>query len=130
MSLGNGKTQKVGGRLNTSSCEDKSERLGVFRDSSELNGVESVGVDQANSSRSSSSWGISAERNSSNGKILERLDLIEGAFLSYVRSHQERLQVRLEESKKQEESFLGVISHLKQDIYDFVSNDENNNSSD
>ena len=59
---------------------------------------------------------------------MERLNSIEDAFISYVRVHQERLQERLVESKKEEEKFLNEIGSLRQEVYDSVSSDNRENS--
>lgn len=50
------------------------------------------------------------------GKILGRLENLEKRFFSYVRSHQERLDLRKKESEVAEEEFAKEVAELKQDI--------------
>ncbi|BAZ29962.1 hypothetical protein NIES4074_24100 [Cylindrospermum sp. NIES-4074] len=57
----------------------------------------------------------------STGKILQRLDLIETAHLTYVRKHQDRLETRLDESKAHEAEFKQAVTELRQEIYDLAS---------
>lgn len=124
MKVKNGKTQEVGRRFDACSSEDKSKGLGGIRGSSEIDGTESVRIDKADSPREDFLGQVKNQGESATGKIMKRLNLIEDAFLSYVRGDQELLQARLDDSKKKEENFLGIISHLKQEVYDFVSSDD------
>ncbi|MEM9922518.1 MAG: hypothetical protein AAF915_01970 [Cyanobacteria bacterium P01_D01_bin.50] len=128
MALKNGKTQKISGRLDKSGCEDKSKRLGCFRGSSESDGDESVRTNKANSPREDTFRQNCEQGEGTSGKIMERLSLIEDAFISYVQGHQQQLQETLDESKIKEKNFLGIINRLKQDVYDFVSSDIDKNS--
>ncbi len=57
------------------------------------------------------------------GKILERLDLIENAYFSYVEAHQQRLEARLVDSKEQKELFKQAVQELRQEIYDLASSE-------
>lgn len=123
MKVKNGKTQEVGRRFDACSSEDKSKGLGGIRGSSEIDGTESVRTDKADSPREDFLRQVQKQREGAIGKIMERLNLIEDAFLSYVRGDQELLQARLDESKKNVENFLDIISHLKQEVYDSVSSD-------
>lgn len=60
------------------------------------------------------------------GKIKERLRLIEQSFLSYVRSHQQRLEARLEESRTLEQNFLDSLKDLEREINSLTSQSEKN----
>jgi hypothetical protein len=59
--------------------------------------------------------------NVSTGKILTRLKQLESEYLSYVSEHQERLETRLEESKRREAGFKRSVRQLEQDIQQLMS---------
>lgn len=50
------------------------------------------------------------------GKILGRLENLEKRFFSYVRTHQERLDLSKKESEVAEEEFTKEVADLKRDI--------------
>jgi len=83
---------------------------------------EQVGGNRNNPQRSSTT--DIRPRDDDPGKILERLDVIESAFMTYVKGDQERLEVRLSESKAQEERFRKAVQDLKQDISNLLSKKE------
>jgi hypothetical protein len=56
------------------------------------------------------------QRDGSFGKILERLEALEQKTLTYLHSHQDRLKMRLEESKQSEIEFLDSSSKIKSDL--------------
>jgi len=60
------------------------------------------------------------------GKIKERLKLIEKSFLSYVHSHQQRLEARLDESRTLEQNFLDSLKELEREINSLTSQPEQN----
>ena len=64
------------------------------------------------------------QREDDPGKILERLDVIETAFMGYVKGHQERLEVRLSESKAQEENLRKAFQELKVDVSNLLSKEK------
>ncbi|MBW4568056.1 MAG: hypothetical protein KME31_08535 [Tolypothrix carrinoi HA7290-LM1] len=118
----NGKTEEISRGLNSSNIPDQRERLGEFQDSSSLNGVEQIRLDQVNSSGQDSTGATNRCGDTHAGKIVERLKLIEQKHLSYVKADQRRLEARLDESREEEESFKKDIQELEQQIYDLVSN--------
>ncbi len=130
MKFKNAETQEISRRLNQSDCKDKSERLGRLQSSSEINGAQSLRSDKTNSSGENLFRGITKPREISVGKILKRLELVEDAFVSYIKTHQENLRASLDNSKKEEESFLEIIAQLKQEVHDFVSSDNSSSKSD
>lgn len=58
------------------------------------------------------------------GKILERLELIEDAYTSQVKEHQQQLENRLQQSRQQELGFRKAIQELKKDILTLISASE------
>lgn len=117
----NGKTEETGGRFNSSNVLDQRKGLGEFQNSSSVDGIEQIGLDQANSSGQDSSRATNQYGQTPAGKIVERLKLIEHKHLSYVKAHQERLEARLDESKEEQESFKKAIQEIEQEIYDLFS---------
>ena len=117
----NGKTEEASRRFNSSNIPDQRERLGELQNSSSFNGIEQIGLDQANSSGQNSLGTTNQHGDTPAGKIIERLKLIEQKHLSYVKADQQRLEARLDESREEEESFKKDVQELEQDIYDLVS---------
>ncbi len=122
MECTNGKTEKITGGLNSSHSHDQRERLGSVQTSGGINGIEQVGFDTKNSSRENTFRSTSQSGATDDGKILERLEFIEHAYLNYVHSHQQRLETRLIESKEQEDVFKEAIQALKREILNLASN--------
>ncbi|NWF58108.1 MAG: hypothetical protein HXY43_02005 [Fischerella sp.] len=116
-----GQTQETSRRLNSGDIFDQRERLGSLQASSRSNGTEQIGLDQINCSGQDSTGETRKQGETSTGKILERLEFIENAYISYVEAHQQRLEARLIESKEQKELFKEVVQELKQEIYNLVS---------
>jgi hypothetical protein len=123
----NGTTQDTSGRRKNSEREDERIRLGEHGQNSQVYGINQIGITSFDSSRENSTW-TDRQGSSDPGKILERLELIEKTFLSYVRGHQDRLEARLEESKNVESVFREEVQALKQEIYCLSSttNEETN----
>lgn len=120
----NGKTQEASRGFDPGYVFDKREGLGEFQDSGTSNGAEQVGLDQVDCSRQNSSRATIKYRETPIGKILERLEFIESAYISYVKSHQERLEARLGESREKEQEFRDAIKQVKDEIYSLVSNQQ------
>ena len=116
------KTQNASRRFNPCNSENKREGLGSFQVPSRSDGVKQIGFDTTNCTRENTSGTASQSGEIADGKILERLEFIESAYLNYVQSHQQRLEACLVESKEQEVIFKEAIQALKQDIYDLASN--------
>jgi hypothetical protein len=113
----NGKTE--GNReSNEGDLLDWKRGLGVSGDNSSINGTGEIKVTQADcSQRDSPGRNFSPERETPVGKALQRLELIEIEYLSYLNDHQERLETRLNESRSKEEGFKKAVRELKQEIY-------------
>jgi hypothetical protein len=99
------------------------EGLGIVQSQSSVDGFESIRASITDRS-GQDSFGTTPNRNSTSGKILERLELIEVEYLSYVHGHQERLETRLEESKIRELNFKLLVKELKQEIYNLTSQNQ------
>jgi hypothetical protein len=120
----NGQTQETSRRLDASNISNQSEGLGGFQTSSRIDGTESLGSNQANSSKENPLGRTNKYRDAPPGKILERLQLIKDRYLSHLKTLEQRLESQLDETKGEEESFKTAIQELEQEIYDLVSNPE------
>lgn len=118
----NGKTQKISrgceGRLTSS----QSEGLGNIQGEGPIDGIESLGDGVIDSSGQNTSGAIVYihDRETTAGKILKRLELLEKAFKSYVGGHRQRLEARLDENKEFVETFEEEMEILKQEVYNLV----------
>ncbi|MBW4567696.1 MAG: hypothetical protein KME31_06620 [Tolypothrix carrinoi HA7290-LM1] len=88
---------------------------------SQVNGIQGHVPDDQGSSIRGSRCKSSQSRSSNPGEILEALKLIEEKHLSYVRSHQQRLITRLDESKESENDFKKAIQELEGQILQLIS---------
>lgn len=120
----NGETQEATRELNTGYIFDKRGGLGEVQDPGGSDGFEQVRPDQVDCSRQDSPRATVEYGETPVGKILERLEFIERAYISYVKSHQERLEVRLSESKQKEQEFRDALQQIKDEIYNLVSNQQ------
>ena len=97
---------------------DSEGRLGVTGDDSSFNGTREIEITETDSSEGDPTRGnFSPKRETPAGKALQRLELIELEYLSYLNDHQERLEARLSESRSKEEGFKKAVRELKQEIY-------------
>ncbi|PAX52061.1 hypothetical protein [Brunnivagina elsteri] len=117
----NVKTQDASRRFNPCNSANKREGLGSLQIPSRSDGVKQIGFDTTNCTGENTTGTTSQSGETTNGKILERLEFIENAYLSYVQSHQQRLEACLVESKEHEAIFKEAIQALKQDIHDLAS---------
>ncbi|MEH1882480.1 hypothetical protein [Nostoc sp.] len=120
----NGQTQETSRRLNAGDISNQSEGLGGLQTSSRIDGTESLGSNQANSSEENPFGRTNKYRDIPPGKILERLKLIEGRYLSHLKKLEQRLECQLDETRGEEESFKTAIQELEQEIFDLVSTPE------
>ncbi len=95
--------------------------------SSILGDKESLGTRDTNSTRENPTWKLTPVRDTTAGKILERLEALEAQHLEYVHSHQARLEARLGESKQSEEEFKKESNQIKSDIYHLAVAQQNSN---
>lgn len=120
MKTENGTTQNVSGRRKNSKCKNEPVRLGEYGQNSPIKGTEQIANAAFDSTGEDTPWSDSHGK-ANPGKILERLELIEKTFLSYVQGHQHRLETRLDESKTIETIFKEEVAALKQEIYYLTS---------
>lgn len=126
MNQQNGKTQETTCGLEGCVPAPQSERLGTIQFDSSIDGVESVRTSEQDCPGDYPP-GTDFSGGSSVGKILGRLQKIKEEYLSYVRSHQARLETRLDESKEKESQFLKETQELEEEIYQLASQSENRN---
>lgn len=62
-------------------------------------------------------WKLVPVRDTTAGKILERIESLETRHINYVESHESRLRARLQEDKIEKEEFLTESNQIKSDIY-------------
>ncbi|HLP91663.1 MAG TPA: hypothetical protein VK184_24140 [Nostocaceae cyanobacterium] len=97
--------------------------------------LEPLGIGISHSSGKNSSRASAFDGNSSLGKILQRLELLEKAHIDCVRSLKLRLEAHLEELEQKEKLFQQSIAELRQEIYTLTieaeksEDNENENSS-
>ena len=120
----NGQTQKTSRRLNAGDISNQSERLGGLQTSSRIDGDEPFGSNQTDSSKKNSLGRTNKYGDTPPGKIVQRLKLIEGRYLSHLKALEARLEFQLNETKGEKESFKTAIQELEQEIYNLVSTTE------
>ncbi|MCM0590145.1 MAG: hypothetical protein HEQ19_13905 [Gloeotrichia echinulata CP02] len=113
----NGTTQNISGRRKNGECKDERERLGEYGEDSPVDGINSLGIVEIDSAREDSTRHGSCEGCASNGKILERLELIEKRFLTHLQENRQQFEARLQESETIEAVFVQEVQALKQQIY-------------
>ncbi|GAX37879.1 hypothetical protein [Nodularia sp. NIES-3585] len=114
-------SQEVRGGREKRFLEGQREGLEHISDDCSINGDEQVGVCDSDSTRDNIGWKLTPVRDTTAGKILERLEALETQHLEYVHSHQARLKARLGESEQSENEFKKEASQIKSDIYHLVS---------
>ena len=110
-------------------CPNEQRPLGEFRHDSEGAGDrQPCGFAENDSQWTDTSWKLIPIRDTTVGKIFQRLESLEKETLSYIRSHQAQLEARLGESKQTEEEFLRESNQIKSDIYHLaVAQQQNGN---
>jgi vacuolar-type H+-ATPase subunit I/STV1 len=113
----NGKTTQVGGGCDKRICQNQQGGLGEAGNYSPVNGnEEQSGFIEGDCSRGNTVGTNYTYGNTPSGKILQRLDKLEETHYEYVHAHQNRLQARLDESKKLEDEFRKEAAKLRQEI--------------
>jgi len=120
----NGETEKVSRRFNTSDILDKREGLGSVQVPSSKYGDGQIILNTFDSARENTLGTASQPGGFVDGKILERLEFIENAYLDYVQHHQQQLELSLIKSKEHEAVFKEAIQALKQEIHNLASGSE------
>ena len=95
----------------------RSGYLGELQLNSTVLRSKQIGTDPADCVGRNSDWEHSIIRDTTAGKILERLESLEAQTLSYIHSHQAQLEARLGKSKQFEDEFLRESNQIKSDIY-------------
>jgi hypothetical protein len=123
----NGTTQSNSRRCNDSLPQTKP----VIMEQTSLNGlhdgIESFPVSGEDRFSGNINWKLTPIRDTTAGKILERLEIIESQYLNYVQSHQDRLKARLGESEQSKEEFLKESNQIKSDLYHLAVAQQNSN---
>ncbi|MEH1790551.1 MAG: hypothetical protein V7L23_34555 [Nostoc sp.] len=96
-------------------------RVGGFNAISQGDGIEGSGrVNQGNIEQADTPGTDVQSRDSSPGKLLGRLELLEKAFYGYVHGHQERLKTRFRESTELESAFTEELQAIKRGLRDLA----------
>lgn len=122
-----GTPEKIGRRCDISGIEVEPIRMGTTGHQGEIAGANSFFPGRKNRDGGDINWKLTPIRDTTAGKILERLELLEKETLSYIRSHQARLEARLGESKQTEEEFIKESNQIKSDIYHLAVAQQNSN---
>ncbi|MGD1909557.1 MAG: hypothetical protein ACFB2X_01420 [Rivularia sp. (in: cyanobacteria)] len=119
----NGETKEIVGRAEDRKSEDESRGLVNNGIDCSVYGYESVRNVEKYSSGQANSGVIVGERRyqTDNGKIAERLELVEKAHITYIENQERQLEYLLNEVKEQKKEFLNALQVLKQEIVEFVS---------
>jgi hypothetical protein len=108
---------KINNERNKGNDQDGSAGLGEIPTQSIIYGTGQIGTDSACGEGRYPAWKPSTIRDTTAGKILERLEKLEARTSCYVHSHQARLEARLGESKQFEQEFARESNQIKSDIY-------------
>jgi hypothetical protein len=120
----NGSTQKTSGRFQNSQFKNESCRLGELRFDSQEYEANQVRFTKSNSSRQNPTWTNHFSRDTSTGKILQRLEALEQECREYFIDDQAHLQARLWKSQQSLQKFNEKLDALKRDIYKLASEQE------
>ncbi|WP_143842102.1 hypothetical protein [Nostoc sp. 106C] len=120
----NGKTKEIGRRRNHSGTQAESKRMGGVAEKSQSDGTNKISASGEDSNRGNTDWKLATVRDTTAGKILERLEALEKRHLEYVHSHQARLRARLGESEEAENEFKEESNQIKSDIYHLVAREK------
>ncbi|MCC5623258.1 hypothetical protein [Nostoc sp. CHAB 5715] len=113
--------------------DNSNNRVGSVQAESRQHENDSIGLDQGDSYRNRSDPGKRHEsgrwggKQTSVGKILKRLKIIEESYNSDVGSYQERLESLLEESKDKQKQFAQEVRLLEAEILDLISEESPSN---
>ncbi len=118
---------KSNNERDSGNCSDGSGGLGEFSINSRINGTRQVGTYSPSGEGQNISWKFTPIRDTTAGKILERLEAIEAKHLEYLHSHRSRLKARLGENLQEEEEFLRESNQIKSDLYHLAVAQQNSN---
>jgi hypothetical protein len=94
-------------------CENESRRLASLKADSRTDGTNSDTAANSNC-QSENNYELSGEDDF--GGVLEELEEIRRAYLSYVKTHEERLELRLKENREHQAVFFERIEKLEKQI--------------
>ncbi|MEH1786384.1 MAG: hypothetical protein V7L23_12555 [Nostoc sp.] len=117
----NGKTKEIGRRRSDSGTQPQPKRVGGAKKKSQCNGTIEIKISGEDSNGGNPDWKLAPIRDTTAGKIIERLEILEKRHLEYVHSHQARLKARLGESEEAEHEFKEESNQIKSDIYYLAS---------
>lgn len=120
----NGKTKEIGRRRSHGGTQTESKRMGGVAKKSQCDGIIEISASGEDSNRGNPDWKLAPVRDTTAGKILERLESLEKRHLEYVHSHQARLKARLGESEEAENEFKEESDQIKSDIYHLVAREK------
>lgn len=120
----NGKTKEIGRRRGYGGTQPESERMGRAGQESQSDGTIEIKVSREDRDGRDINWKLAPVRDTTAGKILERLEALEKRHLEYVHSHQARLKARLGESEEAENEFKEESNQIKSDIYHLVASEK------
>lgn len=121
-----GKAQETSRGFDDSLSADESRRLGEFRDSSSNYGLQQSRFAKDGCRGEDSSRASALKGNSANGKILQRLKLIESKYSDYVNNQQKQLETQLIQSKTHKLELTQEIAELEQEIYNLIAESSDN----
>lgn len=100
------------------------EQISVY---SEFYGAESLSISGEDRGTGNTGWKLVPIRDTSVGKIFERIESLEARHINYVRAHQSRLNARLDEALTEEQAFLEESNQIKSDLYHLAIAHQQNN---
>ncbi len=125
----NGETQNTDRRRENGKCSDESYRLGESRCNCQGNELDAVGLAESDRTGENSIRASIVYGDTTAGKMLQRLELVEKSHKDYVRAHQARLKARLNESEELERLFEQSVEELRQEIYQLATEENETNGS-
>lgn len=120
----NGQTKEIGRRRSDSRTQPQPKRMGGSQKKSQRNGTIEIKASGEDSNRGNPDWKLAPVRDTTAGKILERVEALEKRHLEYVHAHQDRLKARLGESEEAENEFKEESNQIKSDIYHLVAREK------
>ncbi|NET71666.1 MAG: hypothetical protein F6K62_12245 [Sphaerospermopsis sp. SIO1G2] len=93
--------------------------MGQTRRNSDFDGIQDQGGFVENDSQwaDTAQWKLCPIRDTTAGKILERIESLQERHIKYVRAHKSRLNARLDEASIEEEEFTQEANQIKSDLY-------------
>ncbi|HYW21547.1 MAG TPA: hypothetical protein VE956_20040 [Nodularia sp. (in: cyanobacteria)] len=113
----NAQSQEVSRGCEKRLPESQREGLGYIPANYSINGDEPVRICDSDSTGKIIGRKPTPDRDTTTGKILERLEAVETEYLENAHSYQAQLQARLKASHQSENKFREAIAQIKSDIY-------------